>query len=63
MGESELTVGAGRRSLCGLMWTSSRSESEFAVMDACQALTLGVDVERSILMTDLVNLSLLLRGS
>ena len=32
-------------------------------MDACQALALEIDVERSILTTDLVGLSLLLRGS
>lgn len=63
MGEEELTVGVGRRSLCGLMWTSSGNESEFAVIDACQALALEVDVGRSMLMTDLVDLSLLLRGS
>ena len=63
MGEQELTVSTGRRSLCGLMWTSSCSESEYAVMDACQALVLEVDVERSMLTTDLVDLSLLLRGS
>ena len=63
MGEPELTIGAGRRSLCELMWTSLCSESEFTVMDACQILALEVDVERSILTTDLVTSSLLLRSS
>ena len=63
MEEAELTVGVGRRPLCGLIWTSSRSESEFVVMGACQTLALEVDVDRSISTTDLVDLSLLLRGS
>lgn len=32
-------------------------------MDACQALALEIDAERSMLTTDLVGLSLLLGGS
>ena len=63
MGEPELTVGAGRRSLCGLMWTSSRSEAKSAVVGAFPTLALQVDAERSMLTTDLVDLSLFLRGS